>query len=138
MEAATGGVWERFHPRAILFNYGIPLLTASFTAGCAAGPNLLKDSLDLDGSSAGFWLGLWHGMILPITFVVSLFTDGVSIYEVHNNGGWYNFGFLVGAFLIIGGVGASASRRREIDSERDQDVSSLEDVEDEDEDDEYV
>ena len=48
MEAATGGVWERFHPRAILFNYGIPLLTASFTAGCAAGPNLLKDSLDLD------------------------------------------------------------------------------------------
>jgi len=38
------------------------------------------------GSVAGFWLGLWHGLIAPITFVISLFSDNVNFYEVHNNG----------------------------------------------------
>ena len=45
---------------------------------------------------AGFWAGLWHGLILPITFLVSLFVDGVSIYETSNNGRWYEFGFVLG------------------------------------------
>ena len=48
---------------------------------------------------AGFWAGLWHGMIAPITFLVSLFNNGVSIYETNNNGRWYEFGFL----LAMGG-----------------------------------
>lgn len=61
---------------------------------------------------AGFWLGLWHGLISPITFLVSLFNDHVSIYEVHNNGGWYNFGFMIGVSVIFGGGPGSASRRR--------------------------
>jgi|SRR3989344_3789320 len=60
--------------------------------GCAAGRNELAGQPD----SAGFLLGLWHGLILGITFVISLFTDSVSLYEVHNNGAWYNFGFLLG------------------------------------------
>lgn len=30
---------------------------------------------------AGFWSGLWHGIIAPITFIVSLFSDSVAIYE---------------------------------------------------------
>ncbi len=51
---------------------------------------------------AGFWGGLWHGMIAPITFFVSLWDNTVSIYETTNNGRWYEFGFLLG-------VGAYAS-----------------------------
>jgi hypothetical protein len=62
------------------------LLAICFLAGCAAGPNVLKDAPDSDGSLAGFWLGLWQGMILPFTFLISLFSDRVSIYEVHNSG----------------------------------------------------
>jgi len=42
-------------------------------------------------SPAGFWTGLWHGIIAPITFIVSLFADGVRIYETNNNGRWYDF-----------------------------------------------
>ena len=45
---------------------------------------------------SGFWGGLWHGMIAPITFLVSLFANGVSIYEANNNERWYEFGFLLG------------------------------------------
>ncbi|TFG71860.1 MAG: hypothetical protein E4H27_03735 [Anaerolineales bacterium] len=50
-----------------------------------------------DAEPAGFWVGYWHGMIAPIAFVISLFNAKVGIYETHNNGTWYNFGFVLGA-----------------------------------------
>lgn len=59
---------------------------------------------------AGFWLGLWHAIIAPVTFVISLFTETVNVYEVHNNRNWYNFGFVLGAGILLGG-GAAGSRR---------------------------
>jgi hypothetical protein len=80
-------------------------------AGCAPGPNELAKSPDDEGQVAGFWLGLWHGIIAPITFIVSLFSDNVHMYDVHNNGNWYNFGFLLGASIVLGGGGGGAGRR---------------------------
>ncbi len=60
-------------------------------AGCAAGdPRFTVES------PAGFWQGLWHGMISVIALIVGLFKDGVGVYEIHNNGAWYDFGFLLG------------------------------------------
>lgn len=53
---------------------------------------------------AGFLGGLWHGIIAPITFIVSLFASEVSIYETNNNGRWYEFGFMLG-------IGAYAGNR---------------------------
>ena len=58
----------------------------------------------------GFWLGIWHGFIFPVTFVFSLFTDDVAIYAVPNNGNWYDAGFFIGVVFL--GVGARSSRRR--------------------------
>lgn len=75
---------------------------------CTAGPNTLAKTPDEEGKVAGFWRGLWHGIITPVTFIISLFKDNMSIYEVHNNGGWYNFGFLLGASIILGGSGGAA------------------------------
>ena len=72
-------------------------------AACAAGANPSVNTLPDEGTIAGFWLGLWHGIIAPVTLVVSLFNDSVNVYEVHNNGGWYNFGFVLGAVVLIGG-----------------------------------
>ncbi|GAA3215536.1 hypothetical protein ACFP63_01790 [Oerskovia jenensis] len=81
-------------------------------AACAPGPNPDVGTPTADGSPAGFWLGLWQGIIVPVTFVVSLFTDTVNIYEVHNNGNWYDFGFVLGLGLFVGGpFGASRGRR---------------------------
>jgi hypothetical protein len=91
------------------------LLISSLVLGlsaCAAGPNEMVDTPDEEGKVAGFWQGLWQGIISPITFVISLFSDTVHVYEVHNNGNWYNFGFLFGASLIFGGSGGGAARRR--------------------------
>ena len=71
-------------------------LGACTLASCAAGPNPLTKTAGEHGI-AGFWLGLWHGMICPISFVISLFKPGVSIYEVHNTGWPYNAAFIIGA-----------------------------------------
>ena len=68
-----------------------------------AGPNELQNSENKDGKIAGFWRGLWHGMIAPFAFLISLFKENVGVYELHNNGKWYNFGFILGLMIIFGG-----------------------------------
>jgi hypothetical protein len=55
----------------------------------------------------GFWFGLLHGFLILFSFVGSLFTD-VRIYALPNSGGWYDFGYLIGAAVFLGGGGASA------------------------------
>ena len=90
----------------------LALLAAACLVSCAAGPNALAHSAGADGKIAGFWLGLWHGIICPVTLVISLFSNKVHLYEVHNNGGWYNFGFVVGACMIFGGGGKSAHGKK--------------------------
>jgi hypothetical protein len=64
------------------------------------------------GGAPGFWLGLWHGFIAPVTFVVSLFGDAVRVYAVPNLGRWYDFGFMLGIGGFSGGVFAGSRRRR--------------------------
>jgi len=91
----------------VLLFLGLVLLLTS----CAAGPN---PGVGSGEDTAGFWLGLWHGIIAPITFVISLFTEQVSLYEVSNNGNWYDFGFILGVMTSLGGgggAGAGARRR---------------------------
>jgi hypothetical protein len=70
--------------------------------------------VDTGDDPAGFWLGLWQGLISPITFVISLFTEEVNIYEVQNNGNWYDSGFMLGVAIALGGGagGGSASAGR--------------------------
>jgi len=75
-------------------------------AGCAAGPDTASHAA---GAGAGFWLGLWHGLISPVTFVVSLFNSDVNLYEVQNNGNWYNLGFMLGVSAAFTGAGRSSA-----------------------------
>jgi hypothetical protein len=75
----------------------LPLLAL---AGCAA----TQTGAAVAPAAPGFWLGLWHGVIFPIAWIVSLFVQDVSIYAVPNNGGWYDFGYFLG--IVVFGVGA--------------------------------
>jgi hypothetical protein len=59
---------------------------------------------------AGFWVGVWHGMISPIIFVVSLFNPRVRIYETHNRGRLYDFGFIIGICAAFGSSGRQAGK----------------------------
>lgn len=91
---------------------GLLVLAIVILAGCTAGPNTMVNTPGEEGTVAGFWLGLWHGIIAPVTFVISLFSDTVHVYEVHNNGNWYNLGFLLGIVSIWGGAGRRTASRR--------------------------
>ena len=87
------------------------LLLLNIRAGCAPGPSKSKGMTSEHDVVAGFWLGLWRGFIAPFVFVVSLFKTKLNIYEVHNNGTWYNFGYLFGLACFFGGGGNRAARR---------------------------
>ena len=72
------------------------ILLVVLFSGCAANHEMYE------AEPAGFWAGLWHGLILLVTFIINLFTDSVGIYEVNNSGAWYNFGFLLGVMMSFG------------------------------------
>jgi len=74
----------------------IPLMF--LLTSCAAG-----DVQFTSESPAGFWFGLWHGVISFISLIIHLFNDSVSVYELNNTGGWYDFGFLLGVICIWSG-----------------------------------
>ena len=96
--------------RGKVYLFGL-LLTVLLLVACA-GPNELINIESPEGSVAGFWSGWWHGFISPIAFIISLFNEDVSIYEVHNTGGWYDFGFVLGAGILFGGSSGTVKRKR--------------------------
>jgi hypothetical protein len=98
--ASAHASWEENMKKVVAVGFLVLLL---FTLSCAPGPNKLARTADGEGKVAGFWLGVWHGLIAPITFIISIFSAKVSLYEVHNSGGWYNFGFVLGAGLFLSG-----------------------------------
>ncbi len=55
----------------------------------------------------GFFSGLWHGFIILFSLIGGIFTD-IRIYAFPNSGGWYDFGYFIGASAFLGG-GASAA-----------------------------
>ena len=96
----------------ILFVVFMSSMMLIVLSGCVAGPNELTDTPNAEGEVAGFWQGAWHGIISPIAFLISLFSDTVHVYEIHNSGGWYNFGFLFGVSIVFGGTGGGAAKSR--------------------------
>jgi hypothetical protein len=65
------------------------------------GPNPLVNQPDGQGRVARAVAGLWHGLIVPVTLVLSFFDSNVEIYEVHNAGSEYNFGFFLGEVFLF-------------------------------------
>jgi hypothetical protein len=98
--------------KSSLVLFVLVLVLLNILAGCAPGPNFSKGTASEHDVVAGFWLGLWHGIIAPFVFVASLFKGNLSIYEVHNNGAWYNLGYLFGLACFFGGGGNRTARRQ--------------------------
>jgi hypothetical protein len=78
----------------------------------APGPNPMINQPDVIGRVARAGAGLWHGIIAPVTLVLSFFNSDVRMYEVHNAGSEYDLGFLVGVAVVIALLGLFIRMRR--------------------------
>lgn len=76
------------------------------------GPNPLVNQPDAQGRVARALAGLWHGFITPATLVLSFFNSDIQIYEVHNAGSEYNFGFFLGEAFVFALLGLFLRIRR--------------------------
>lgn len=59
----------------------------------------------------GFWLGLWQGVIVCLSFIASLFDQNIVLYQATNSGFTYNLGYILGLCISIG-AGASSSKKK--------------------------
>ena len=94
----------------------VALVLIAFTlTACFATQNPVAAGLRAFGGP-GFWKGLWDGIIAPVAFLVSLFSDSVRVYAIPNLGRWYDFGFMIG----IGGFthGAWRTGKRQLNRRR--------------------
>jgi hypothetical protein len=75
------------------------------------GVNPLANEPAENGRVSGVLQGLWHGIIAPVTLIMSFFNEEVQMYEVHNDGKEYNLGFLLGVAIVFLLLGFSGRRR---------------------------
>ncbi len=76
-----------------------------FLSACAT---QVSSAVSAAPAAPGFLLGLWHGFIFPVAWLLSLVMPEVAVYAVPNTGGWYDFGYFLG--IVVFGVGARKSR----------------------------
>lgn len=67
-----------------------------FLSSCAHQPAVVV------GNLPSFFSGLLHGFIMLFSLIASIFTD-VRIYAFPNSGGWYDWGYTIGASIFFGG-----------------------------------
>lgn len=94
---------QSYAPRLIL----LPGLLIFLLSACTA-----TQPSAANATTPGFFFGLWHGFIAPVTFIVSLFVDTLRIYAYPNAGLWYDFGFMLGIGGFSGGLFAGSRGRR--------------------------
>jgi hypothetical protein len=82
-----------------IFTILLVLLVAILTISCADVAHVTFTNPD--EHIYGFWGGTWHGIIMFPSFIGSLIWDDIAVYAVHNNGAWYNFGYVGGFFVML-------------------------------------
>ena len=86
-------------------NFLIGIFILILISSCAANESVEEC---LTGDTYGFFWGIWHGIIAPISLVISLFDRDVVMFAVNNSGFFYALGFLIGS----GGWGILASKAK--------------------------
>ena len=88
------------------------LITLITSAGCMPG-----DGEYTADQPAGFFWGIWHGWIAPISLIWEIFNPDIRIYEPQNTGWRYDLGFYI---AIISGFGGISLTRRKYKSTSNQ------------------
>ncbi len=73
-------------------------------SGCIPG-----DGKSTAQNPAGFFWGIWHGWVAPVTLIIGIFDGRIRIYEQANGGWLYDFGYYMAVITGFGGI--SLTRR---------------------------
>jgi predicted phage tail protein len=92
---------NRLKSRRVL-SLALLLVITGAIAACAHQP------LPADSDLPGFFKGVLHGFTIVFSLIGSIFMD-IRIYAFPNSGGWYDFGYVLGASMFLGGSAAGAS-----------------------------
>jgi len=95
------------------------IFTLILITGCTAGSAHYTTD-----TPAGFWQGLWHGIISVITLIIHIFDNTIQVYEINNTGGWYDFGFLLGVICIWSG-GSKVTYKSKKEKARDKEWEEI-------------
>ena len=76
-----------------------------FLMGCLPG-----DNKAVTDNPAGFFSGIWHGWVAPLSLIIGIFSKNIRVYEVANTGWWYDLGFYMAIISGFGGI--SLSRKK--------------------------
>ncbi len=97
--------------KILLFTIIIASLLFTLT-GCIPG-----DGTYTADKPAGFFWGIWHGWISPISLIIGLFDKSIRVYEVTNTGWWYDFGFYIAIISGFGGLSLTRKKRSKKDED---------------------
>ncbi|MBN1356982.1 hypothetical protein JXA40_12040 [bacterium] len=98
----------------IVFKLFVLAVFLSVLTGCLAGPNShwTEPKAPSETPKAGFFAGLWHGLIAVFTLILGIFTD-IKVYEINNTGWFYDLGFLIGVGAFShGGIRVVHKRKK--------------------------
>ena len=62
---------------------------------------------------AGFFWGIWHGWLAPVSLIMGLFRSNIRVYEIYNSGWWYDFGFYIAVISGFGGLSLFRSKKKD-------------------------
>lgn len=82
------------------------LLLMTFLTGCIPG-----DGKNTENNKAGFFWGVWHGWVAPVSLIIGIFRDNISIYEENNVGWFYDFGYYIAVISGFGGIALSRKKK---------------------------
>lgn len=90
----------------------IALMLITLT-GCVPGDGTYTIS-----QPAGFFWGIWHGWVAPISLIIGLFDHNIRIYETMNTGWWYDLGFYIAIISGFGGLSLSRKSKKKDNSKK--------------------
>lgn len=97
------------HIKKRMILIGLLILVVLLVSGCVPGDGKADAK-----NTAGFFWGIWHGWVAPVSLIISLFNRDIRIYEIYNSGWWYDFGYYMAVISGFGGLALFRKRHHQV------------------------
>ncbi|MBM7560691.1 hypothetical protein [Fusibacter tunisiensis] len=71
------------------------------------------DGKNTSEDPAGFFWGIWHGWLAPLSLIIGIFNKNIRVYEVFNTGWAYDVGFYMAVISGFGGLSVARKKKKD-------------------------